>query len=209
MGSNQAPIDPYKAKNKDDDVPMEDKMKDLFNFIDQNQFCMMTTQTKEGLLASRCMALAGKEDNGTTLIFHMNSHSGKHTDISHNPSQINLAFLTSSNGDWASISGTADIKTAEHGTPEDKELIKKHYTASLRAWIGDLGDGVHDGGPDDPRLGIICVKAKTATYALHRTNVVSRAMEVAKGTITGDAASVNLLRSVTETEMREWAEAET
>lgn len=209
MGDNQAPIDPYKAKNKDNEVPMEDKMKDLFNFIDANQFCMMTTQMKDGLLASRCMAVAGKENNGTTLIFHMNSHSGKYDDITNHPSQINLAFLTSSNGDWASISGTAEIKTAESKNPETMALIKKHYTQSLKAWIGDLGDGVHDGGPDDPRLGIIIVKAKTATYALHKSNPVSRVFEVAKGTITGEAASVNVLRSVTETEMREWAEAET
>lgn len=209
MSSDQAPIDPYRAKNKDNEVAMEDKMKDLFNYIDTTKICMMTTQMKDGSLASRCMAVAGKENNGTTLIFHMNSHSGKYDDIVNHPGQINLAFLTTSNGDWASISGTAEIKTAESKDPETMALIKKHYSPQLKAWIGDLGDGVHDGGPEDPRLGIIIVKAKTATYALHNSNVVSRAFEVAKGTLTGEAASVNLLRSVTETEIREWAEAET
>lgn len=204
---DQQPLDPYKAKNKDEDVTMDQKLNDLFTFIDKNKFCMLTTRSPEGHLASRCMALAGKEDNGTTLLFHMNSHSGKTADISSHPS-VNLAFLNYS-GEWASISGSASYITPETASPEEREQIKKHYSVQLKAWIGDMGDGVHDGGPNDPRLGLIRIKAKTANYALNGKGPLGRAVEIAKGVATGETAGVNLLRAISETEFREWAEAET
>lgn len=54
------PADPYKAKNIDEPGTKE-KIEDLIQFVDKNKFCMMTTKIPQsGLLASRCMALAGK-----------------------------------------------------------------------------------------------------------------------------------------------------
>lgn len=67
--------------------------------------------------------------------------------------------------------------------------------------MGDLGDGIHDGGPGDPRLAIIKVHAKTATYAIQKGTAVSRGIEIAKGTITGNVASTNQLRELTEQEL--------
>ena len=70
--------------------------------------------------------------------------------------------------------------------------------------MGDLGDGKHDGGPNDPRIGVIKVEAKTATYALVRKSAVSRAAEIAQGVITGKAATVNKLRELSEQEIETW-----
>lgn len=53
------PADPYTEKNKQN-PELEEKVGDLIAFIDRCKFCMMTTRTSDGLLASRCMALAGK-----------------------------------------------------------------------------------------------------------------------------------------------------
>lgn len=115
-------------------------------------------------------------------------------------------------GEWASISGIADVNN-------DREKVKqyvievnfdvtvlmpwlfRYYTPSLKAWVGDLGDGIHDGSPGDPRLAIIKVRAKTATYAIQKGTAVSRGIEIAKGTITGNAASTNRLRELTEQEL--------
>jgi hypothetical protein len=52
--------DPYKAKNLDTEVPMDERINDLLEFVDKAKFCMLTTVTPEGHLASRAMALAGK-----------------------------------------------------------------------------------------------------------------------------------------------------
>jgi general stress protein 26 len=128
------------------------------------------------------------------MLFHANSESGKTDDLK-SDSDINLAFLNSS-GEWASISGRADIVT-------DRETVKKYYSPALKAWIGDLGDGKHDGGPDDPRIIIIKVKAATAQYAISKRTTVGGLVELAKGVATGEAPDVNKLRHLSEAEVQQ------
>ena len=53
------PADPYTEKNKEE-PSLKEKMEDLIAFVDKHKFCMMCTRTPQGLLASRCMALAAK-----------------------------------------------------------------------------------------------------------------------------------------------------
>lgn len=53
------PADPYTQKNAQD-PSLQEKVEDLTTFIDKCKFCMMTTMTGDGKLASRCMALAAK-----------------------------------------------------------------------------------------------------------------------------------------------------
>ncbi|KAI7564415.1 hypothetical protein KC346_g12372, partial [Hortaea werneckii] len=72
----------------------------------------------------------------------------------------------------------------------------------LKAWVGDLGDGKHDGGPDDPRIVVIKVTSKTAQYAVSRRTAIGGAIEVAKGVLTGEAAQVNKLRHLDEQELQ-------
>jgi len=190
------PADPYKQKNLDSEVSLTTKVEDLIAFVEKCKFCMMTTRIADsGLIVSRCMALAAKEGNGIDLLFHANSESGKTDDLK-SDSDINLAFLNSS-GEWASISGRADIIT-------DRSQVKKYYSPSLKAWMGDLEDGEHDGGPYDPRIVLIKVKAVTAQYAISKKTVVGSAIEVAKGALTGDAAAVNKLRHLSESDLQQW-----
>ncbi|TVY86043.1 Protein bli-3 [Lachnellula willkommii] len=207
------PADPYKAKNIDE-ATIQEKIEGLSEFISACKFGMMTTRHgSSGALVSRCMALAAKvrlphpallsltctnrkqEGGGVDLIFHTNTESGKTDDIVSDP-HINISFLNNS-GEWASVSGTSEIIT-------DRSVVEKYYTSSLKAWLGDLGDGTHTGGPQDPRIGVIKVTAQTATYAVISKNAISRAAEVAQGVITGKAASVNKLREITAEEILTW-----
>ncbi|KAF2258110.1 hypothetical protein CC78DRAFT_538044 [Lojkania enalia] len=193
--STNQPADPYTEKNKEE-PSLKEKVEDLLHFVEKCKFCMMTTQTANSdLLASRCMALAAKEGNGLDLLFHTNTESGKTDDLSTHPS-INLAFLTPA-GEWASVSGYASVET-------DRKLVEKYYSPGLKAWIGDLGDGKHDGGPQDPRIGIIRVKASTAQYAISRRTVVGSVVEIAKGVVTGEVPQVNKLRHLSEDEVKQW-----
>jgi general stress protein 26 len=132
------------------------------------------------------------QEDGLDLVFHTNTESGK-TDDLESDKHINIAFLNSS-GEWASISGDASILT-------DREAVKKHYSKALKAWLGDLGDGKHNGGPDDPRIGVIKVKAITATYAIAKGTAVGRGVEIAKGVVTGSAPNVNKLREISTAEI--------
>jgi len=187
--------DPYTQKNLQD-PPLKEKVEDLVAFVDKCKFCMMTTRIADkGLLVSRCMALAAKEGNGIDLLFHANSESGKTDDLESDPS-ISLSFLNSS-GEWASISGHASLVS-------DRETVRKYYSPALKAWIGDLGDGTHDGGPEDPRIIVIRVKAVTAQYAISNRTAVGGLLELAKGMATGEAPSVNKLRYLDEAELAQW-----
>lgn len=112
--------------------------------------------------------------------------------------KINLAFLDSA-GEWASLSGEASVET-------DRAIVHKYYSQALKAWIGDLGDGKHDGGPDDPRICAIKVKAITAQYAIARRAAVGGFVEFAKGVATGSSPQVNKLRRIEEDELKKWRE---
>ncbi|KAL6881353.1 blue light inducible protein [Trichoderma novae-zelandiae] len=197
MSSENKPADPYTEVNKDE-ADLQTKVTDLVNFITKCKFGMMTTieaGSAQNNLVSRCMALAATESGGIDLLFHTNNESGKTHDLSDDP-HVNVSFINGS-GEWASVSGQA-------GLVKDRELVKKTYSSGLKAWLGDLGDGVHDGSENDPRLGIIRVKTTTVTYSLQLGNFISRAAEVAQGVLTGKPAQVNKLREITAEEVGTW-----
>ncbi|CAK1366976.1 unnamed protein product [Cercospora beticola] len=213
-GSQDA--DPYTSKNQQE-PSLQEKVEDLKTFIDKNKFCLLTTKNTEGLLVSRAMALAAKvrsvslvqfaaprtaetdphkqEGNGIDLIFHTNTESGKTDDLDAN-AQINVGFLNNS-GEWASFSGPATVET-------DRAKVREYYSPALKAWLGDLGDGKHDGGPEDPRIGLIKIKTSTVTYATSAKNFVTSTIEVVKGAVTGETPSVNKLRHLSEQEVQQW-----
>lgn len=82
-------------------------------------------------------------------------------------------------------------------------MVRKYYSQALKAWLGDLDDGKHDGGPEDPRIGVIKVVAKTATYAIAYGTSLGRGAEIIKGAITGSAPKVNKLREISEAELQQ------
>jgi general stress protein 26 len=210
-------VDPYKAKNLDN-TTIQEKVEGLGEFTSACKFGMMTTRGgSTGALFSRCMALAAKvyvhwsqlcyhlkhscqESGGVDFIFHTNIKSGKIDDIESDP-HVNVSFLNSS-GEWASVSGIASIIT-------DSSVVKNYYSSALKAWLGDLGDRKHDGGLEDPRIGIIKVQAKTATYAISRKNALGRAAGMAQGIVTGNVAAVNKLRELSEEDIITWRASNT
>ncbi|KAI1399811.1 hypothetical protein F4819DRAFT_398907 [Hypoxylon fuscum] len=190
------PADPYTAANKEGDLPVSEKIETLDKFVSSCKFGMMTTRdTTTGKLVSRCMAIAAKENGGVDQLFFTNTESKKTDELVGDP-HVNISFLDSS-GQWASVSGTTSIET-------DRSEIKKYYQPSLKAWMGDLGDGVHDGSENDPRIGVIRVKMTTATYSISDKTLLGFAAQVAKGTVTGEPASVNKLREISESEIKSW-----
>ncbi|KAH9908346.1 hypothetical protein F4778DRAFT_776647 [Xylariomycetidae sp. FL2044] len=187
--------DPYKSANKDE-ASTEDKIQALDKFVNACKYGMMTTRDpSSGKLVSRCMAVAAKEAGSVDYLFFTNTESNKTNELKSDP-HVNVSFLDGT-GQWASISGDTSIET-------DRAVVKKYYNPALKAWLGDLGDGKHDGSADDPRIGIIRVKMESATYAITDKSILGRLAEVAKGTVTGDAASVNKLREIREDEVRAW-----
>ncbi|KAG7287589.1 BLI-3 blue-light-inducible Bli-3 protein [Staphylotrichum longicolle] len=178
--------DPYKEANLETEVSAEQKIHDLSAFMTNCKYGMMTTRdAKSGNL----------ETGGIDLLFHTNTESGKTVDLA-SDSHINIGFLNS-HGEWASVSGKANVVT-------DRDLVKKHYAPHLKAWLGDLGDGVHDGGENDPRIGIIRVKMTTAHYAISQKTIIGQMAQIAQGVVTGKPAAVNKLRELSEAEVSQW-----
>ena len=97
------------------------------------------------------MAIAKR--SGPDFLFLANANSQKFIDIETNK-VTNLYFQNSSNQDWISVTGETVVSDNED--PRIKEI----YTKFISAWFGDLGDGKHDGGPEDPRMKLIEVQPK-------------------------------------------------
>ena len=109
---------------------------------------------------------------------------------------MTLSFV-SPVGEWASVAGSASVIT-------DRALVRSHYTPTLKAWLGDLGDGKHDGSAEDPRLGMIRVRMQTATCSLSGKGVFGTVKEVVAGAVTGKVAGVVKLREISEKEIELW-----
>lgn len=73
--------------------------------------------------------------------------------------RVNVSFLDPAAGQWASVFGTASVV-------DDRDQVRKYYSPALKNWFGDLGNGTNDGGPNDPRIGIIKVHAESVAYAI-------------------------------------------
>lgn len=112
------------------------------------------------------------------------------------PTETNMSFLDPISGAWASISGTASVIG-------DPAIVKKYYSPALKAWLGDMGDGVHDGGPSDPRIGVIKLEAKLATHVVAHKGVIGRAYETVKGAVQGSVPHVNGIREFSLKELAE------
>jgi hypothetical protein len=98
------------------------------------------------------MAIAKR--TGPDFLFLANAHSQKFNDLENGPPEAAITFVNSSNQDWVSITG--ECVTSDNSDPRIKEIWSK----GTKAWFGDLGDGVHTGGPEDPRMKLIEIRAK-------------------------------------------------
>ena len=151
----------------------------------------LTSTAKRGKRRSN----SRQESNGTDLLFFTNTHTHKVEELQKDP-QVNISFVNSV-GEWASIAGSASVVT-------DRDLVAKHYNPTLRAWLGDLGDGKHDGSENDPRLGMIRVRMETATCSLSGKGVFGTVKDVVAGVVSGKVAGVVKLREITHEEIDTW-----
>lgn len=128
---------------------------------------------------------------GPDFLFLANKHSNKFADLQHDPT-AQLTFQNSSSQDWVSISGT--VVTTANDDPRIKDL----YSKPIAAWFGDLGDGVHDGTADDPRMAIVELKAKYISYWKSTVGSLGFFKEVAQATLTGQVADNGVQRQFDE-----------
>ncbi|CAG8768867.1 9078_t:CDS:2, partial [Acaulospora colombiana] len=73
---------------------------------------------------------------------------------------------------------------------------------SIAGYFSDLGDGVHKGDAHDPRVSIIKVVPNEIRYWVATSGAVGRALEHAKGAVTGKLTAPGEIRTITADELK-------
>lgn len=157
-------------------VPTEKKLEQLYELIDGIETAMLTTRTRDGALVSRPMQTQARRP-GTDLWFMTSVESGKIDELIADP-QVNLGYYKDGTREYVSVSGLAHVT-------QDKAMIHELYAPDWKAWLGDEG-GERDGGPDDPRIALIEVKAESAYYLKSTQPRLISLFSVAKALVTGN-----------------------
>jgi general stress protein 26 len=179
-------------KNRDDDVPLEKKLDDLYKLIDGIEVAMVTTRRADGHLVSRPMQTQ-RRTTGTDLWFMTNIESEKFEELARDP-HVNLSYYKDRTREWVSVSGRAILS-------RDRDLIDSLYQPDWKAWLGDTGDGRRDGGPHDPRIALILVEAENVVYSKSDRPAPVVLFQVVKSMLTGDPPKVADLRELTRDEL--------
>lgn len=179
-------------KNRDNDVPLEKKLDDLYKLIDGIEVAMLTTRRADGHLVSRPMQTQ-RRTTGTDLWFMTNVESEKFEELARDP-HVNLAYYKDRTREWVSVSGRAILT-------RDRDLIDSLYQPDWRAWMGDTGDGKRDGGPHDPRIALILVEADSVVYSKSDRPMPVVLFQVVKSMVTGDPPKVSDLRELSRSEL--------
>ncbi|EME78553.1 uncharacterized protein MYCFIDRAFT_80955 [Pseudocercospora fijiensis CIRAD86] len=185
--------DPSVTKQYDTQTSPEEKFQDFYTIADNLGVCMLGTHRPNIGPVARSMAIAKR--SGPDFLFLANTHSQKFRDLEASP-QAQVIFQDSKTQDWISVSGEAT--TMSTSDPRIQEI----WTKGVSAWFGDVGDGVHDGGPRDPRMGLIVVKSRYVSYWKHETGVLGFMKEVGAASLTGTVAKTGCLREMHESEIQ-------
>jgi general stress protein 26 len=170
----------------------EQNLKDLYDLIDGIEIAMFTTRRPDGHLVSRPMATQTQAE-GADLWFATDLESHKLDELEFDP-HVNLAYYRDRTREWVSVSGIGTVS-------RDRKAIHELYRADWKAWFGDQG-GARDGGPDDPRIGLILVDVHSVTYLkLDKPRPVVL-FEVAKGMVTGTPPNLGEPKRVEGAELK-------
>jgi len=133
----------------------DERLNRLYELIEDIEIAMMTTRRPDGSLVSRPMATQ-RRSSGAHLWFVAREDSRKIGEIARDPN-INLSYYKERTREWISVSGAARIC-------RDRAKIRELYEPAWKAWFPNEG-GLRDGGPEDPRMILIGVEARSAQYA--------------------------------------------
>lgn len=181
------------AKNRDEEVPLEKKLDDLYELIDGIETAMVTTRRPDGSLVSRAMQTQ-RRTSGTDLWFMTNIESEKFEELALDP-HVNVSYYRDRTREWVSVSGHAILS-------QDRDLIEALYKPDWKAWLGDTGDGRRDGGPRDPRIVLILVETDSVVYSKNDRPMPLALFQVVRGMITGEPPKVADLRELDANELR-------
>lgn len=172
-------------------LPTDKKLEQLYELIDGIEVAMLTSRNAEGALVSRPMQTQARRA-GTDLWFMTSVESGKIQELLADP-HVNLGYYKDGSREYVSVSGLAHVT-------QDKALIHQLYKADWKAWLGDEGAG-RDGGPDDPRIALIEVKAESASYLRVKEPRVVTLFKLATSLVNGEPPNIGDVGQVQRDEL--------
>ncbi|KAI5237564.1 blue light-inducible protein-like protein Bli-3 [Aureobasidium subglaciale] len=175
-----------------DEPDFSTKFEEFYKIVDGLKIGLLGTYRPGVGPVTRSMALAKR--TGPDFLFLANAHSQKFKDIEANK-EVNISFQDTKSQDWISVTGTAT--TASNSDPRIKEV----WSRGAAAWFGDLGDGVHNGTAEDPRMSLIEVKSKYISYYKTNVGALGYLKEVVAANVTGGVANTGNLRQMKEDEI--------
>jgi general stress protein 26 len=137
-----------------DRLPDEGQLARLYQLIAGIPMTTFTARRPDGRLISRPLATQHPVE-GTDLWFVTDVETHDLEAVEDDP-QVNLAYHREVTGDWISVSGTATVSL-------DRRAIHQLYRPSWKSWFAEQ-EPPRDGGPDDPRVGLILVDVHAVTY---------------------------------------------
>lgn len=185
--------DPSVAKQWDDETPKKDQIEDFYKMADSLGVCLLATNRPGVGPVARSMKVSKRD--GPDFYFLANHHSQKFEDLNNDKTAL-ITFQNSSTQDWISVTG--EVTHISNDDPRVKEM----YPKGGSAWFGDLGDGVHTGGPEDPRMTLIEVKAKYVAYWKSKVSSLGFIKETTQAAITGQVADTGYQRHLTEEDLK-------
>lgn len=166
-------------------------------------------------MASHDHKYTAYSNSQVNLLFIANNASPKFQELE-NDSHANVSFFDTSTTHWASYSGIAKVI-------EDRSVIKQYWDSwyvlvlyighscsnqtdvisrdSISAYFGDLGDGIHKGDENDPRVVIIEVVPDEVRYWLATSGAISRGVQEVAQAARGKVAVPGELRTITKEEV--------
>ncbi|THU95373.1 hypothetical protein K435DRAFT_819762 [Dendrothele bispora CBS 962.96] len=195
MSSQPTSLDPYTTKSENTKATPQEKINGFQEIVKTTKTGMLTTRSSSGHLHSRAMIPTSPDSQSQIdLLFFGNNASHKFDEIKHDE-HVNVSFCDTNSTSWVSVSGVAKIS-------QDRDLIKKHWHASLSAWFGDLKDGVHKGDENDPRVSLIRVVPDEIRYFKVTRGTVGQAIETGINTFTHGVSTPGELITITSEEIQ-------
>ena len=146
-----------------------EKLEKVRDMVQGIRIAMMTTIDEQGNLVSRPMAALQFDEEGNVWFF-TNRSSPKVDQIEHVEQRVNVSFVSVSDADYVSISGTAT-------EVEDRAKIDELWNPQAKAWFPK--------GKDDPDLTLLKVHTQMAEYWNSNDSTMVRLFQQASAAIVG------------------------
>ncbi|WVN90916.1 uncharacterized protein L203_106161 [Cryptococcus depauperatus CBS 7841] len=180
---------------------LSQKLIDLKALLSAQKSVILVTHAPNGRLHGRVMHIAQITPDWR-FYFIYDNQSYKDVEID-NDLHVNISVDgMSQNKGWASIAG----KAKRNNSPG---LVEQIWNPTIKAWFADLGDGVHDGSPTDPRVAVLEVKIEEVRHYHQQKTAIGTVVDVVASTIKGATATPGDIREITGEEIAAaWAKGE-